>query len=212
MNNQNLVVKVFDGSKIFFLEDGYINATKSAKIFDKVPKDWLRLDQTKEYIEELLKQLNEKMKAGNTDLEQKTYTYKDLVIVKQGGNNGGTWIHSSLKDVFERWCKSRTSNKIPELYVVLFSTNVIKIGKSSNGFSRVKSHISQAQCFGVKTLQFFIEKNPTITEENLIQFCNQHGTLHHGNEYFTDLNYDLVVNFVRRKIERKPLRLVRSNN
>lgn len=60
--------------------------------------------------------------------------------------------------------------------------------------------------------KFFVEKNPTTTEEELIEFCNQNGTLHHGNEYFTNLNYDKVVNFVKRKVERKPLTLVRSNN
>jgi len=195
MSNQNLIVKVFEGSNVFFTEDGYINATKTAQSFNKDVRDWL-------YSVEIVKYINELTNCGKTS----------SLVIKQRGRFGGTWIHPSLKDEFERWCKSKTSITAPELYVVLFNTGVIKVGKGAKGFSRVKSHISQAQCFGVKTLQFFIEKNPIITEEELIEFCNQNGTLHHGNEYFTGLDYNAVVNFVKRKVERKPLRLVRSNN
>lgn len=184
VNNQNI--------------DEYINATFIAQEHGKRAQHWLSVNKTKVLLEEVSKALNIQPDA--------------LVIVKAGGNDGGTWIHPALKNVFEIWCKSKTSIAIPELYVVLFNTGVLKVGRSNKGFNRVKSHISQAQCFGVKTLQFFIEKNPTITEEDLIEFCNQNGTLHHGSEYFTNLDYVKVVNFLKRKIERKVLRLVRSNN
>lgn len=198
MNNQDLLVRVFEGNKVKFNIDGYINATFIAKKYGKQASKWLNNDDTQNYI-----------KAISEDL---CIEQDELVIVKAGGNDGGTWIHPDLKNVFEMWCKSKTSTATPELYIVLFNTGVIKVGKSSKGFNRVKSHISQAQCFGVKTLQFFIEKNPTINEEELIEYCNQNGTLHHGNEYFTNLNYEQVVNFLKPKIEQKPLRLVRSNN
>jgi len=200
MNKQDMLVRVFEGSKVQFNLDGYINATFIAKKYSKQASKWLDNDDTKELIDDLGK---------NLSIEP-----NQLTVVKAGSpsTGGGTWIHPSLKDEFERWCNSKNSITIPELYVVLFNTGVLKVGKSNKGFSRVKSHISQAQCFGVQTLKFFIEKNPTITEEELIEFCNQNGTLHHGNEYFTNLNYDKVVNFVKRKVERKPLKLVRSNN
>jgi len=176
----------------------YINATLIAKDHGKKANNWLRVNKTKELVDEISKALN---------------IQPDVLIVTQHGGDGkGTWIHPALKNVFEIWCKSKTSIAIPELYVVLFNTGVLKVGRSNKGFNRVKSHISQAQCFGVKTLQFFIEKNPTITEEDLIEFCNQNGTLHHVSEYFTNLDYVKVVNFLKRKIERKVLRLVRSNN
>lgn len=104
MTNQNLIVKVFEGSNVFFMENSYINATKAAKIYDKKCNDWLRLEQTQEYIAELLRQLNEKTKAVNPDLEQnQALMYKDLVIVKHGGNHAGTWIHPELGIIFGRW-------------------------------------------------------------------------------------------------------------
>ncbi len=151
----------------------YINATLIAKDHGKKANDWLRVNKTKELVDKISKALN---------------IQPDVLIVTQHGGpstGGGTWIHPALKNVFEIWCKSKTSIAIPELYVVLFNTGVLKV---------------------------VIEKNPKITEEELIEFCNQNGTLHHGSEYFTNLNYDKVVNFLKRKIERKVLRLVRSNN
>lgn len=123
MNNQNI--------------DGYINAAFIAKKHGKKANNWLRLNQTKVLLEEVSKALNIKPDA--------------LVVTKAGGNDGGTWIHPDLKNVFEVWCKSKASIEIPELYVVLFNTGVLKVGKSNKGFSRVKSHISQAQCFGVQS-------------------------------------------------------------
>jgi hypothetical protein len=128
--------------------------------------------------------------------------------------DGERWTNPPLKEEFFAWCAKKNNLQTtlkPELYVVLFNTGMIKVGKGFNGFERVKAHIKQAGCFGVKTLKFFIEKQPQITEEDLIQFCNQNGNLHCGNEYFTDLDYDLVVNFVKRKIERKLLKLVKSS-
>ena len=94
------------------------------------------------------------------------------------------------------------------LYVVLFDHGVIKIGKGINAINRVNEHARQARIFGRKMIDFFIEEKPLITEEDLIRFCNKNGTLYDGNEYFTDLNYNAVVSFVRRKVERKILKLV----
>lgn len=96
-----------------------------------------------------------------------------------------------------------------KLYVVLFSTGVIKVGKGKNAFKRVKAHIIEAARFGVEVTNFFIEEKPQITEEDLIKFCLQHGTLCNGNEYFKDLKFESVVKFVKQKVERKVLKLVR---
>ena len=95
------------------------------------------------------------------------------------------------------------------LYVVLFDYGVIKIGKGVNAMTRVRDHAKQARIFGRKVINFFIEENPQVTEEDVIRFCNQHGTLYDGNEYFKDLDYDVVVRFVKRQVERKVLKLVR---
>lgn len=88
--NQNLVVKVFEGSNVFFMEDGYINATKTAKSFGKDVRDWLYSVETTKYINEL---------ANCGDFPQ--------LVIKQRGKFGGTWIHPKLVIVFSRWLSTK---------------------------------------------------------------------------------------------------------
>jgi hypothetical protein len=70
----------------------YLNATKTAKLFNTKPDNWLRNKDAKEYIEAL------KNRFSNLRNEE-------LVIKKQGGkaNEQGTWIHKSLIILFARW-------------------------------------------------------------------------------------------------------------
>jgi len=91
MTQQNLIVKVFEGSKVFFMEDGYINATKAAKNFGKRTENWTRTDETQEYIKAITRK---------SVIEQ-----NQLVIVKPGApsTGGGTWLHPKLAIVFARW-------------------------------------------------------------------------------------------------------------
>jgi len=74
-----------------FRKDGFFNATAVAKAFNKVPKDWLKTDETKAYIESIRNILL---------LEQ-----KQLVTVKNGApeTGGGTWLHPKLAVPFARW-------------------------------------------------------------------------------------------------------------
>ena len=101
-----------------------------------------------------------------------------------------------------------------QLYVVKFSNGVIKVGKGIKALNRVLSHTKDASIFDVNVVSFFIEENPQIKEDNLIRFCVTHGTLYHGNEYFKNLDYDSVVNFLKGKVERKilPNKTIKSDN
>lgn len=75
-----------------------INASQMAKIFgnEKRPQFWLNNQQTKDYIQVL-------SKARNLALA-------DLVVVKRGGLNSGTWLHEDLAIVFAQWLS-------PEFYL-----------------------------------------------------------------------------------------------
>lgn len=66
-----------------------VNATEMAKAFGKHPKDWLVNKQAKEYI-----------KVYST---VRRIPLTELVRVKRGGNNQGTWLHSDLAIEFARW-------------------------------------------------------------------------------------------------------------
>ncbi len=55
-----IVTKIFQNLNINFLIDDevYINATETAKIFNKKPVDWLKTKETTQYIESVAKLLN----------------------------------------------------------------------------------------------------------------------------------------------------------
>lgn len=79
---------------VAFRNDGYLHATQIAKHFGKLPKDYLKTEQTQEYIAAL---------ADNC-VRRKILTDKNqLVIIKQGGIEQGTWLHPKLAIHFARW-------------------------------------------------------------------------------------------------------------
>lgn len=65
-----------------------VNATQMAKPFNKSPKDFLKTEQSKRFIEAL----SEVKKILSSDLVKVTY-----------GNNGGTWMHEDVALEFVRW-------------------------------------------------------------------------------------------------------------
>lgn len=74
-----------------FTGKAFFNATVAAKAFDKQPSDWLRTQDTKDYVEAV-------RNFYGTEQDQ-------LVIVRQGGepNEQGTWLHPKLAIQFARW-------------------------------------------------------------------------------------------------------------
>lgn len=79
---------------VLFDEMNFLDATSIAKHFDKYVKDYLKTAQTQDYISALAENLS----VGNIIL-----TANDLVIVRQGGVNQGTWLHPKLAVNFARW-------------------------------------------------------------------------------------------------------------
>lgn len=76
-------IKFNIGSKVM------VNATNMAKPFGKRPVDWLRFNQSQEFINALSKVRN--------------HTLADLVQVTKGGINSGTWFHEDVAIEFARW-------------------------------------------------------------------------------------------------------------
>ena len=88
----------YDNISVSFRNDGYLHATQIAKHFGKLPKDYLKTEQTREYIAAL---------ADNC-VRRKILTDKNqLVIIKQGGMEQGTWLHPKLAIHFARWLDPR---------------------------------------------------------------------------------------------------------
>lgn len=120
MANKELIVKVFEGSEVFFIEDGWFNATIAAKRFEKDPVKWTVSDEVLEYGEALAKSLNllnpttegllDDIKNCQFDSAKRVKIPKflkevGLLNTKRGSpeNGGGTWLHPKLGVAFARW-------------------------------------------------------------------------------------------------------------
>lgn len=94
-------------------DDVMINLTEMAKQYGKRPNDFLELEQTKAFLEELANPLS----CFNTS--QNGNETKQYVITKHGGNNTGTWIHRKLAIKAAAWLDPKFEvwmiNQIEEL-------------------------------------------------------------------------------------------------
>lgn len=81
----------YNGQRINQREDGYVSATQMCQANNKLAADWLRLDETKAYKEELSASMGIPIDA--------------LCLVKSGSPEfgGGTWIHPKLAICLGRW-------------------------------------------------------------------------------------------------------------
>lgn len=84
----------YNGSPITFQigSNLMVNATQMAKPFGKQPIDWLKTEQSKEFI--------------SVFAELKNFSSVDLVRVTKGGNDKklqGTWMHEDVALEFARW-------------------------------------------------------------------------------------------------------------
>ena len=67
----------------------YINATEMAKPFGKRPGNWLNTQYAKTFIK--------------TYSAVRKRVATDLVIVRNGGDNYGTWMHEDIAREFAQW-------------------------------------------------------------------------------------------------------------
>lgn len=88
-----------------------VNATEMAKPFGKRPNDFLSAKSTQELISSL---------SAKTGISATT-----LVVVNQGGNNQGTWLHEDLALIFAQWLSPTfylwCNDRIKELMQVGFT-------------------------------------------------------------------------------------------
>ncbi|MBW5801191.1 KilA-N domain-containing protein [Halomonas elongata] len=89
----NIIPFPYQGQAVRFSADGWINATDIAKRFGKRPVDWLKQDDTREYLAILGEMLN-------CDPES-------LLKTRRGRHQGGTWLHPKLGVRFAQWLDMR---------------------------------------------------------------------------------------------------------
>lgn len=91
----NIIKQDFQGHMYSFNADGWFNATEAAQRFGKRPVDWLRQDETRDYVAAMAEALE-----GATKVSQNHF---GLVRATRGGVSPGTWMHPKLAVRFAQW-------------------------------------------------------------------------------------------------------------
>ena len=113
----------FGNFLVSFRDDAFLNATAIAKQYGKRVGDYLRNDRTQEYIEALAENLSRTRKI--------TLNKKQLVAVKNGGTNNGTWLHPKLAIDFARWLDPKFAVWCDEQIEQLLSGSQPKLAKTT---------------------------------------------------------------------------------
>lgn len=88
-----LVIANYNDISVAFTDDAWFNATAAAERFGKRVDNWLRLQDTQEYMTALSEVLNPSH-------------LRDLVKTRRG-KAGGTWLHPKLAVRFAQWLDMR---------------------------------------------------------------------------------------------------------
>jgi hypothetical protein len=115
-------IKIFDyeGSPIQFeVINGKVmaNATLMAQAHKKSFKDWYKTDKAKSYIEARRKKL--------------LLTENQMVVVRNGGNDNGSWIHESLILRFAQWLSTEFEIWCDEKIAELLRTGKVELAPMS---------------------------------------------------------------------------------
>lgn len=89
----NVIAFEYKGQPVSFNTDGWINATEVAGRHGKRPVDWLKQEETKEYLTALGEALN--CDPGS------------LLKTQRGRYHSGTWLHPKLGVRFAQWLDVR---------------------------------------------------------------------------------------------------------
>lgn len=89
MIESNVIPFHYQGQAVRFSSEGWINATDVAKRFGKRPGDWLKQEETKQYMGALAEALNCEPQS--------------LLETRRGRYQSGTWLHPKLGVAFARW-------------------------------------------------------------------------------------------------------------
>ncbi len=136
-------------------EDGFINATQLCKAGGKKFNNWYQLDSTKEIIKELEKSLNAGIPA-----------FKNLVEVKKGRYNSGSWIHPDLAVQLAQWISPSFAIQVSRWIRELLITGNVSVDskKSDEELIELQNKVRQLQLEN-KEKDALLEKKEVLLEE-----------------------------------------------
>jgi hypothetical protein len=166
VNNVDVMVDV---SMLLKNEDLFFNATDMAKQFNKLPADFLRLQSTKEYIDEIIKD------SGNGISHN-----ENLIKITQGGKYQGTWLHHELAYEFAGWLSAtfrRSLHKWADARLKQETQRKLKRDEARTGYLPLTNAIQSAH-ENTETHHYSNEANMLnviVTGMNAKKFKEVHG-------------------------------------
>ena len=116
--NSDIQEYTFDDISVPIRNDGMINATALCRAGNKLISDYLRLSNTKAYLEEI------ESNMGIPILE--------LINVKTGGDHSGTWVHRKIGYHLAQWISPQFAVKVSNILDELFVTGSVVLGKEKS--------------------------------------------------------------------------------
>jgi phage antirepressor YoqD-like protein len=160
-NEQTTKLFAYNGNNVTFKNENgvtFVNATEMAKAFGKRPQHFLSTDQTKEFLTVLGQSRN--------------LGFDELIIVTQGGNNPGTWMHEDVAIEFSRWLSPAfaiwCNDRIRELLTVGMTATPDTLEQMINNPDLVIAYANQVKALRLESeeAKFKLElANQTIQEQ-----------------------------------------------
>lgn len=161
LEENNIINFNWNGSNISFELSGngtMVNATEMAKPFGKTPKDWIRTDSAKKFVEAV----------GSV----RQICPMELIKIVQGGtpNLQGTWMHEDVAIEFARWLNPTfaiwCNDRVKEILINGYSV----LGNSREAFERAYQDI-QDKLSQVEQENYQL-KQSLDTQKAAESFCN----------------------------------------
>ena len=153
-NIVNFTIKLKDNTEFvipFRKKDGYVNATQLCKAGGKRIDNWVRLESTKDLINELYNSL------GSEGVK---------IIETTEGKNGGTYLHPDLSVPLAQWLSSSFAIQVSRYIRQLYLTGKVELGNEKTNLELdniYKEKIDKMQ-FVIKE---FSTENVTLKKENI---------------------------------------------
>lgn len=161
MNNTKIVTREYDNNTVAFeLLDNtvtMVNLTQMAKAFKKKTNDWLRLDGTKEYLDEYFYQSG----IPRSETEQ-------ILKVVNGGNNNGTWANQDIALYFAQWLSPKFHIWCNKQIKELLTTGKVEL-KPKSALELAREQVYLLEQLEEKTKQLELQKPKVEFADQLLQ-------------------------------------------
>ena len=177
----------YEGSPISFAkgESVMVNATQMAKKFGKLAKDWLRTQQSKEFL--------------NTLSAVRQISLTDLVVINQGGSKQqGTWMHEDVAIEFARWLSPK--------FAIWCNDRIKELAKGGYVAAKADESPELVMARALKLADDTIRRQQAEIGEREATIESQQGLIHHQDEVISDQNEQIrrlvpLANYARTAIE-----------